>query len=608
MRNFAAQRIIAPVLLFTLVVPASFLAVPQKAHAYPAEITNNMSWTELKTMTYEAGSTIHQAATDANSYLSKVANVALWVDKNVIAPMLWMESGNMLKSVTAGVINFINGDNGKGLGLYVANVNGYKQGIQDARSMHFMDMLSRQSNSPFASAIAASMRSNYFQSTAGADHFFDAHRCTLGEASSDPLAYVQGNFSKGGWNAWFSLNTECDNNPYCYTYKAQNIMSEDAANITDNALNQLYANSGFLSWCDTSYAQNDTYAGDQATTDAAEIANRQKDSFNTVGTAGSYTYDQTVGNAAGDPCLDKNGQPGLISTPGSVVADSLKNVSDTLLKKWSITGDLEGMAGSLVTLLQTYQMGSMAATGLQQNGLFGFGIGKVNLGINTNDARSNYWNSYGNGSVEALALGSSLAQNAATGPASPAILQSNVDAYTTAWDTLFSAAETASSTLHTLVAAQYAPQYTSTLSTNPDTLVQQCQTYQTRAQQALNSGPVATVYSEQTAVETTIQSALDLITRINQEKGDPTQITFYTQDVMNLSSMHPTAGDVSNMQSDATPSPVPLNIPANTLDTSVNGQSQAPLVSQLQLITANAQSMLSQCAPVKVTATAPATP
>ncbi|HEX8947112.1 MAG TPA: hypothetical protein VF829_02760 [Candidatus Paceibacterota bacterium] len=605
MRNFAAQKIIAFVLLFTLVVPASFFATPNTAHAIggagdTTTVIGNWSWTELKTMAYEAGDTISSSLRTANTTLSSIADSALWLDKNIIAPMLWMESGNMLKSVTAGVINFINGDNGKGLGLYVANVSNYKQGISDARAMHFSDALARQSNSPFAAAIASTLRTNYFQSTAGADHFFDAHRCTLGDASSDPLAYVQGNFSKGGWNAWFSLNTDCNNNPYCYTYKAQSVMSEDAANITDNALNQLYANSGFLSWCDTS--QKGLEMDDLAKTNTTA--------------SGSYTYSTEIGNAAGDPCLDKDGNPGEISTPGSVVADSLKNVSDALMKKWSITGDLEGMAGSLVTLLQTYQMGSMAATGLQQNGLFGYGIGKVNLGINNNDSRSNYWNSYGNGAIETAALSTSLAQNAATGPASPETLQSNVNAYTTAWDTLFSAADTASSTLNTLISATYDASQAygnnsttlGTRSVDPTALAQQCKTYQSLAQQALSGGAVATVYGEQPTVEGYIQTATDLVQRINQEKGDPLQITTYTSDVSSLASAHPNAGDVASMQSDATPSPVPLSIPANTLDTSVNGQSQASLISQLQLITANAQSMISQCAPVKVTATTPATP
>jgi hypothetical protein len=102
---------------------------------------------------------IKNTITSIAEVASEVATWALYVKAYVLDPAAFILSGNMLRSLTAGVVNFINGGNSGGNPLYVQNLSQHLLGTGDRQALVFFGELG-QSNSPFGATILNSLRIN----------------------------------------------------------------------------------------------------------------------------------------------------------------------------------------------------------------------------------------------------------------------------------------------------------------------------------------------------------------------------------------------------------------------------------------------------------------
>ena len=233
------------VIIMVLCVSGSALFVaPQSAHAIGTAVTVVGGPGDSADIL----SSIKNAASYVLDISNTAANVAKQIKSYVLDPIAFVVSGNLLKSITSSILGFVGGKNGTGKPLYVQNLQGYLQNVGDVQAYNFLGQFSRNSNSPFAGAISSSLRNNYLQDTSLAG-FFAANKNTLGQASSNPSGFLAGNWSLGGVAAWFSLTTQCQNNPYCFFYTSQNQMARSVQGATSAKLAQLNWGQGFLSWC-----------------------------------------------------------------------------------------------------------------------------------------------------------------------------------------------------------------------------------------------------------------------------------------------------------------------------------------------------------------------
>lgn len=166
----------------------------------------------------------------------------------VLNTLSWQLANLAIDSVVKSTVNWIN-SGFQGSPAFVTDLNRNLQGVQDAVADRFFDELSMQSiaQTPFQDKILDSVRLGYYLSTSP-ESFYTRYPSTLNQVSPDSRAFLQGDFSQGGFNAWFAATMNPQNNPYGAQILANQALEEAVANATDNRLAELSWNRGFLSW------------------------------------------------------------------------------------------------------------------------------------------------------------------------------------------------------------------------------------------------------------------------------------------------------------------------------------------------------------------------
>lgn len=552
-RPFAAA--LAILLTITLIAPAAFFVEPPKAHAYLGILDTNLIGDVENTI-----AAIKNTLTAANTYTSSLANYAQYVNTYVLEPLAFVLSGNLLKSMTAGIVAFVNGQaNGTGVPQFVQDLQGNLQTVGDIQTRTFLNQFNANSNSPFASAITSSLRTDYLQQTSLAG-FFAKNQCTLDQASPNTQAFLAGDWSQGGTGAWFALTTQNQNNPYTLYQSSQSELSNMIAGATEARLSELNWGQGFLSWC----GDSTTNAGSNPST--------------ATSASGATNASATVG-APGDACTKSDGTPGVIKTPGSVIKASLDKALgttfDKLVNMGNASAEISGIMGNIATVLNTVNFATQILGGSGSGGLFGIG---QSSGGNGGSTLSQYRNS-----PDYLGTSQSgIYQTASTLPFSGSDMLTRISQYETAWNTIKDAANAASSSLTDLI--NYC---TPAADTGAATII-------SNAQSALTN-EIAPVFAQVDAAFAATAAARAMVSKVQAELTSNTNNGTggaYTADLQTLQTMTPTNSDVANAQQQAQVFGA-ASAHANPTDTlSVSGIS---MVDTLNLISANAQALKSSC-------------
>jgi len=532
MKNTPAKKILAALLIILFITPVSFFSAPKKAHAFlgagdMVAIFADFSSTSLLKLAKDTISAVSTAS-------SAASDLALFTDKYVLQPLAFVLSGRILKALTSGIINFINGKtNGTGHAQYVQSLPYYLQTVRDNQALPFISQFQTLSNSPFAPQIASILYRNYTQNSTLAG-FFAQNQDTLSRVSPNPRAFVAGNFwGNGGWNAWFSLTTNCNNDPYCLTYKAQNELASLTQNATQDALNQLNWGQGFLSWCGGSAPSTST----------------------------------KVGTAPGDACTKANGSPGTIRTPGSVIHDMLSQIENANILKFTQLGSLGPEVNTIMKNMSTV----MSTVGFA-SALFGGGSNSGLAGISTAPAGgtsplSQYANTPGFLGVTSAGI----AKSASTFSLSPQQVAANVDQYNSDWTTISNAATAASKNINAVKSTCTSP------------------SVQNEAQTALDK-LVAPVLSQAAQAFSDIAATRALIQKVQNDTNGNGSGSSYATDLQALQTAPPSAKQLAAADQESVSRGGASASPHGSL--AVSGGS---VLDQMNLLAQNANTILVTC-------------
>ena len=328
------MKTLSALVIAVLLAPSVFLALPQKTYALTVEIVGDVSepaiTTSINSIITSEKSTfiaIKETLNLISTYTNTAANVAQEINMYVLQPLAFILSGNLLKMITAYVISFVVGEtNGTGAPQFVQNLQGHMQMVGDNQASAFFVQFGRNSNSPFASAIASSLRTHYLQNTSSAG-FFAANRNTFVNSSPNPNAFLAGDWSQGGTRAWFALTTQTQNNPYTFYAFSQTHLYSLVGGATAARLAELNWGQGFLSWCG--------------------------------GTVESDSVTGEVGTAPGDACKKKDGTYGTVKTPGSTIKAALDkalgSTQDKLAGMGQLASEVGNILGDIGTVMSTVQ-------------------------------------------------------------------------------------------------------------------------------------------------------------------------------------------------------------------------------------------------------------
>lgn len=551
-------RTIAVLLTVTLIAPSAFFVAPQKSLGYPVTVVAETSPTAAKRTKSTIISAIKETLSEMHNLTTSISTYAQKINTYILQPLAFVMSGKLLKSMTAGVIGFVNGKaNGTGAPQFARDVLGIMQKVQDMQASSFLNQFSTNSNSPFKTSIVSALRKDYLQSSS-LSGFFAANKCTLTESSSDVNGFLAGDWSKGGVTAWFALTTQDQNNPYTLYMKSQSqlssLMGSGVGGATGARLAELSWGKGFMSWCGATDSESSgTESNDNVSCKTSDDC-----------TSGYCEYDDLTGESTcrarngvspGDPCTQSDGLPGKIKTPGSVISATLDKVlgstQDKLVQMGSLAKEVNGIMSDITKIMQTVNIASNILGG--SGGLFGADTSSDSdfLGVSTSTV------SEGNASSTASASG----------------LSKRITKYESFWNTIKASADTASTSVNNLI---------KTCTDNAAVVgasatFKAAATAQANAAQTVLNGAIATVFANFKTASTMIAAARAALENVD---------TYSTDDLQELQTMSPTADDVAYAQEESTQISAATANPDGSL--TVSGGS---IVDRMDLIGTNAATL-----------------
>ena len=282
-----------------------------------ADIPKSASACLMSTM-----SLIQQSITSTATIASAAAEKALVFKAFVLDPLAFVVSGNLLKAITKGTIEFVIGKmNGTGLPQFVADIQKSMQTVSDGKALAYFNQYVRSSRSPWNTAIISQLSKEYLNKTSLLG-FWAQNMDTLRRTSPNPYGFLSGVWLPGDTATWFALVTQTQNNPYSMYANAQSqlgtILGPGAGGATGVKVQDINNGRGFVSWCgptdgflgsvasfttSTAAAAN-AAAVDQAAADAYDAAYNQ--TMEAIVGGGSPAAEQ-AGNDAYDRVINAGG-------------------------------------------------------------------------------------------------------------------------------------------------------------------------------------------------------------------------------------------------------------------------------------------------------------
>lgn len=264
-----------------------------------------------------------------------IATGGLNIKEYILDPLAHMAARTAIQSVMRSVINWAN-SGFEGSPAFITNLRQNLSGLGDAVADAFVDELRTTGfvNSPFRDTIIGQVQESYRRSTSGRS-YFENNRYDLDRYSSNPQAFLQGDFSQGGIRAWVHTWMNSQNNPIGALRSAENELNKRVTNAIGERTQQLNWSRGILSWCGGSSTDGNSSSS------AGPVALRSRNTG----------------------CL-----PGQsVRTPGSLIHERFERGTNLDLDMLVSADEIDEVIGALMQGLINKMLGGSGLTGLSQS-------------------------------------------------------------------------------------------------------------------------------------------------------------------------------------------------------------------------------------------------
>lgn len=187
----------------------------------------------------------------------------------ILDPLAWIMKETIKQSITGSIVNWIN-SGFEGSPAFVTDIERNLGRLGDAVARDFFDELEDRTgvdlNSPFQEQVTDFLRTSYYRNT-GESGFFNREGYTLHRIAERDDAFLRGDFSEGGWDAWFSVVTNSSNNPIGAILNTSDELATRVETFRVNRLRELSFGNGFLSWRGDCIEESGGTAEEQALAD-----------------------------------------------------------------------------------------------------------------------------------------------------------------------------------------------------------------------------------------------------------------------------------------------------------------------------------------------------
>ncbi len=229
----AVKKINSNLFLLGIILAVFVFSTPQKAHAQwivldPANLAVN-TVTSVATGITAGATTLSAAADSAETWGKEFVGdgIANFIAKTII------------KQLTAQTVNWIN-TGFKGNPAFVTDPGQFFTNIADKTASDFIQGAGLNALcTPFRAEIRLALTKNYLNDQ-------NNYSCTIDKIVANYDAFTK-DFSQGGWEGWFSMTQNSQNNPYGAYLGARDELSINIAGKQLAKATELQQGSGFLS-------------------------------------------------------------------------------------------------------------------------------------------------------------------------------------------------------------------------------------------------------------------------------------------------------------------------------------------------------------------------
>lgn len=255
----------------------------------------------------------------------------------------------LIATITDNIVSWIN-SGFEGGPAYVTDLNGFLTQVAHNTALDFIenDPTWGFVCSPFAFDVRAALAVNYQA------RFRDRISCSLGGVTNNIDGFLAGDFSQGGWPAWFEVSTGFQNNPYGAYLLAQNELNARIASAQGRELQLLNFGSGFFS------------------KGKCSLPSRHVETYE-LGEVGSETAPPTSTTNTEAGCRQAGGTWEIV-TPGSQINEQLGRTLGSGITQLELADEIDEIISALIA-----QLAQQAFTSL--DGLRGLSSGHSSSAI-----------------------------------------------------------------------------------------------------------------------------------------------------------------------------------------------------------------------------------
>lgn len=300
--------------------------------------------------------------------------------------LAWQVAKTTIQSITRSTVNWIN-SGFQGSPAFITDLQTNLNVLSDTVANNFFLALNQQTvaatgfnlTSPFQDQITAKLRENYYKATGS---LLGLNQYDLQEHSADPRAFINGDFSQGGFNAFFSAALNPANNPFGAYMLASNALSNQIDAAQKQRQNEYIAGNGFGSWrgnCTNGQSQQ-----------AANLNSAVSQTNYLLQASGQTPSLSQVDSSYGCP----------IKTPGSVIESQLENNLGSGIRQLELADSINEIVGALMGQLVNQVLGPNGLSGTSQPSAGG-GASYINQA--TNASANNQSSSLTQGLIQTIA-------------------------------------------------------------------------------------------------------------------------------------------------------------------------------------------------------------
>lgn len=251
---------------------------------------------------------------------------------NTLNGLAWVAAKTVIQSLTKSIVTWIN-SGFEGSPAFETNLGMGLRSLSDTVASRVFASLANSDavQSPFLENIILGVGAAYYLSNSE-ERLQERLRYTLNQVSQNDRAFLAGDFSQGGFNAWFSATLNSQNNPIGAEFILGQELGRQVESAVSGRVQELAWGRGFLSW------RGDCLLGG--------------------GGASGADVPLTPGK---DDCLQYE-----IKTPGSVIETQLGIVEGSPLRQLELADSINEIVAALMSQMVTQVLGSTGLSGSTQ--------------------------------------------------------------------------------------------------------------------------------------------------------------------------------------------------------------------------------------------------